>query len=955
MGLHISFTVVLTTLTLFLSLVPAIIIWIVFMDLLSASVDLLQDTTHSATDSVAQGSQSLMVTGAMDRLNGRLVEAENELQVQGAAIRVSGLLLYDLHPSRFDIPGRILAPFRTRNLETMEGHEGFTSVGLMGAIWPNGSAAALAMRTLAQVWSAMYVDVLTGAVGQRTLYYLQLAMPPPEQSLEGTLSAVDQSTGQPLATLQNYSYPAHHFDYHPSPSGWDTDLSFSQFTGCVELALWRWMPAKNDTWLQVTINVLAQTFSQQLAEALRGTPNNRLVVFFRQPHGHMVAASHGKFYSHSDVDCRFANPLANPPNLTTYRLWTCQESNDALIQLACQQLYSTYKAWTAIPALRTVTSLAGLQYWVAVNHSNCSMKYAVLMLTNRGDVMGPIDASSAAVGAELAAKKQVTFIVLGVVATVAVALPLTLGLWQAAQLRRLAEGMDQIAQLKFVVQHRPPSMFAELHRFQSSFLQLERGLQAFGKFVPQAVVKVLIAGKMHANNQMSNETLTIMFADIEGFSTICEAESPATLVAVCTEYFEAMCSNITRCSGTIDKFIGDCIMAMWNAPEPLPGHEIDAVEASLGMQASVMQLHRVWRRRRLPVLKFRLGIHTGVCLVGNFGCSYRVSYTCLGDGVNLAARLEALNKKFGTSICVSHSTFKGCRGRFRFRQLAKVTVPGKAEVLPVYEVLCPAFDDPFPVPALEEPCCPSLPSTQCLTDRQDSVEVIGVEAADSPTFSRPQRRSSVCALEQLPHVRRGSLVPVELSSQGRRGSLILTELSPQGRRGSLILPELSPQGKAGGLAVPVEPFLAGRRGSMVVSDLIRRSSEVVSDPDTPDYRLGSLPGMDLEVPLPKRTSLVPSDADTLEGRSVADPDRDAEDKVPYHWHYVSRAALLAQAAQYEAAYEALVSGNVVQARKLLLGLNRPSIPDKAWQSLTAQLQHICPSKPWDGIFYFREK
>eukprot|EP00668_Euglena_longa_P042961 GGOE01056889.1.p1 GENE.GGOE01056889.1~~GGOE01056889.1.p1 ORF type:complete len:388 (+),score=136.55 GGOE01056889.1:169-1164(+) len=195
---------------------------------------------------------------------------------------------------------------------------------------------------------------------------------------------------------------------------------------------------------------------------------------------------------------------------------------------------------------------------------------------------------------------------------------------------------------------------------------------------------------MKATDEMHFETLTMMFADIEGFSTICENVSPQVLVRVCTEYFEAMCSNVTQHGGTIDKFIGDCIMAIWNAPERLPGHEKDAVAASLAMQDSLMRLHSSWHRQGLPLLKFRLGIHTAVCLVGNFGCIYRVSYTCLGDGVNLAARLEALNKKFGTYICVSHATYQACRGDFHFRKLGRVTVPGKAEVLPVYEVLCDA-------------------------------------------------------------------------------------------------------------------------------------------------------------------------------------------------------------------------------------------------------------------------
>eukprot|EP00667_Euglena_gracilis_P025849 EG_transcript_30606 len=207
--------------------------------------------------------------------------------------------------------------------------------------------------------------------------------------------------------------------------------------------------------------------------------------------------------------------------------------------------------------------------------------------------------------------------------------------------------MDRIAKLQFTADATSATVFAELHRFQTSFVQMERGLKAFGKFVPQAVVKVLIAGQMKANDEMNPETLTIMFADIEGFSAICEAVPPAVMVTVCTEYFEATCSSIIKHNGTIDKFIGDCIMALWNAPDLLPGHEREAVTAALAMQSSVLEMHNDWQLRGQPVLTFRLGIHTGVCLVGNFGCSYRVNYTCLGDSVNLSARLEALNKKFG--------------------------------------------------------------------------------------------------------------------------------------------------------------------------------------------------------------------------------------------------------------------------------------------------------------------
>ena len=131
-------------------------------------------------------------------------------------------------------------------------------------------------------------------------------------------------------------------------------------------------------------------------------------------------------------------------------------------------------------------------------------------------------------------------------------------------------------------------------------------------------------------------------------------------------------------------------MAMWNAPEPNATHEKDAITACLNMQAAVYGMHERWLSRGLPALRFRLGLNTGTCLVGNFGCSHRVSYTSLGDTVNLSARLEALNKKFGTTLLVSESTHEAARDLFHFRRLSKVTVPGKSQVVSVYEALAPA-------------------------------------------------------------------------------------------------------------------------------------------------------------------------------------------------------------------------------------------------------------------------
>jgi len=338
--------------------------------------------------------------------------------------------------------------------------------------------------------------------------------------------------------------------------------------------------------------------------------------------------------------------------------------------------------------------LNGSLYWIAVGLSQSSLNSTVVMLKNRESVMGAIDASNAHVNGEVKTRKAGTYVILSVVTLLSVLLPLAIGIWLGHRLLIMAGGMDYIARLEFdQVASLPNTRFSELHRFQRSYVQMERGLRAFGRFVPQAVIKNLLQEGQTASERMLGRTVTIMFADIEGFSTICEEITPEDLVEVCTEYFEYMCASVISSGGTVDKFIGDCIMAIWNAPHIVETHEARAVGATLEMQNAVMGLHTSWNRRGLPQLRFRAGIHTGVVLVGNFGCSHRVSYTVLGDNVNVAARLEALNKRFGTYVLVSLATQQECSNEFHFRHLAKVTVPGRAEVFSVYEVVCAQRDD----------------------------------------------------------------------------------------------------------------------------------------------------------------------------------------------------------------------------------------------------------------------
>eukprot|EP00906_Rhabdomonas_costata_P037229 RCo052343 len=149
-----------------------------------------------------------------------------------------------------------------------------------------------------------------------------------------------------------------------------------------------------------------------------------------------------------------------------------------------------------------------------------------------------------------------------------------------------------------------------------------------------------------------------------------------------------MCSVIVANGGTLDKFIGDCIMAIWNAPKSLPHHERAACQAAVHMQSALMALCESWAEEGVPEIRFRIGLNTSRVMLGNYGCEFRVNYTVLGDGVNLAARLEAANKEFGTVVLVAENTYHRAADLFVFRKMGKLRVPGKAEPTAVFELLC---------------------------------------------------------------------------------------------------------------------------------------------------------------------------------------------------------------------------------------------------------------------------
>jgi adenylate cyclase len=212
-------------------------------------------------------------------------------------------------------------------------------------------------------------------------------------------------------------------------------------------------------------------------------------------------------------------------------------------------------------------------------------------------------------------------------------------------------------------------------------------MRAMSKYVPVDLVRRLYQeGREPALGAQPVE-LSVLFTDIKEFTTVAEQIAPGHLAEVLGRYLEVVAGVIQRERGTVDKYIGDAVMAFWNAPEPLASHAVFACRAALGCRERLQQLYASSEWRGQPIFETRFGLHVCVASVGHFGAPDRFNYTAIGDGVNLASRLEGLNKYYGTSIVASENVFQASHEEFEFRLLDRVAVKGKTRGITIYELL----------------------------------------------------------------------------------------------------------------------------------------------------------------------------------------------------------------------------------------------------------------------------
>lgn len=252
---------------------------------------------------------------------------------------------------------------------------------------------------------------------------------------------------------------------------------------------------------------------------------------------------------------------------------------------------------------------------------------------------------------------------------------------------RVAHATKDITKLKFDKDIKIKTHIHEVQLLVDALNTTKLALSSFAKYVPKTVVEHLLQTQTIAEVGGKKQPLTILFTDIENFTEITEKMDPELLMIQISEYLTVLTQCIQQHYGNIDKFIGDAVMAFWGAPIEDLDHTIHACQAVLACQFEMEKLNKTWKNLNKPTWITRYGLNSGTAIIGNMGSADRLNYTAIGDAVNLAARLETLNKIYKSNIIVSESIYAQCADKFLFRLLDTVQIRGKREIVTIYELI----------------------------------------------------------------------------------------------------------------------------------------------------------------------------------------------------------------------------------------------------------------------------
>jgi adenylate cyclase len=219
------------------------------------------------------------------------------------------------------------------------------------------------------------------------------------------------------------------------------------------------------------------------------------------------------------------------------------------------------------------------------------------------------------------------------------------------------------------------------------FVREQRERRRLSQFFSPDVVRAVVRQKDEGSLSTTRRLVTVLFSDIRGFTSISEKLEPEQVAEMLREYLTEMTEIVFRHGGTVDKYIGDCVMALYNVPFEDPEHAVKAVRTGLEFQERTLAVSKRWEEKLGIAIRNGVGINTGDAVVGTLGSKQRLEYTAIGDTINLGARLESITKDYKTNIIISESTYELVKGQFVTKELGEVTVKGKTHPVKIYAVL----------------------------------------------------------------------------------------------------------------------------------------------------------------------------------------------------------------------------------------------------------------------------
>jgi len=217
--------------------------------------------------------------------------------------------------------------------------------------------------------------------------------------------------------------------------------------------------------------------------------------------------------------------------------------------------------------------------------------------------------------------------------------------------------------------------------------QKRRMNQFFEQYIPSELVKEMDSSTQELSLSGDNKEMSVLFSDVRGFTTISETMTPGDLTQLMNEFLTPITKVVHDNRGTIDKYMGDCVMAFWGAPLTDEQHANNAVRASFKLINAIKKIQPEFDKKNWPKIKVGVGISSGEMHVGNMGSEFRMAYTVMGNNVNIGARLEGLTKTYGVDIIVSDIT-ASLATAFVYRELDRVLVKGKKNPIIIFEPLC---------------------------------------------------------------------------------------------------------------------------------------------------------------------------------------------------------------------------------------------------------------------------